>query len=155
LRLKATRITGHHFLEVVNNNIPYGIFMNISMYKGYLPSSPITAMLDARLVTSGKNLQKLLWTFSIITLLHSLSKKESALATCYRFSCYYIDIFINMPYGILLFTTSKKWWPVMRVAFNLKNIEAYFHILVQNYHEIILDAIWLYILFSICLINIS
>jgi hypothetical protein len=42
LRLKATRIIGHHFLEVVNNNIPYGIFMNISMYKGYLPSSPIT-----------------------------------------------------------------------------------------------------------------
>jgi hypothetical protein len=26
--------------------------MNISMYKGYLPSSPINAMLDAHLVTS-------------------------------------------------------------------------------------------------------
>jgi hypothetical protein len=31
------------------------LFMNISMYKGYLPSLPITAMLDARLETSSKN----------------------------------------------------------------------------------------------------
>jgi hypothetical protein len=56
----------------------------------------------------------------------------------------YIDIFINMVnYYIRLLKSDGLFF------------EAYFHILVQNYHEIILDAIWLHILFSICLINIS
>jgi hypothetical protein len=39
LRLKATRIIGHHFLEVVNNNIPYDYLLKSKLnIKKYLLS---------------------------------------------------------------------------------------------------------------------